>query len=394
MNRPLIITIGIVIILLVAGVWAYLLIFGSPKQAGEVFTNLGLLSPQGEATIVPADGTQNEQTQLAIGGERLEQLTTRPVAGFVATSTPQGDLILYVERGTGHVYEVNVTTQTETQRAITTFPQASEAVFSPLGTALAITTFSQEGAQTAVSFLATTSHQELSPKNLPVHAENIAFADEQTVRFTLEEEGETTGYAYDLEAGTRTTLFSIPFVDVMLRWNAPLEHIYAYTKPSKLLEGYAYELSGDALLPVPHTGYGLTALFNDEYQVVSTIEDEQFSTVALQDARRTPQALFMIPEKCTFTSSISSEIWCAAPLDNTGEDFLEDWYKGIVLSEDYLWVTNLSEGSSALAADLQELSGKIIDVLDIAATPDGRQLLFINKTDRSLWVYRMEEPQQ
>ena len=41
MNKPLIFTIAITVVLLIAGIWVYLMLFGSPQNTGEVFTNLG-----------------------------------------------------------------------------------------------------------------------------------------------------------------------------------------------------------------------------------------------------------------------------------------------------------------------------------------------------------------
>ena len=53
MNRALVITVGIVIIIIVLGVWVYLMLFGTPEKTGDVFTNLGFEISQQDTTIAP-----------------------------------------------------------------------------------------------------------------------------------------------------------------------------------------------------------------------------------------------------------------------------------------------------------------------------------------------------
>ena len=124
MNRPLIITIGIVILLAVISLWVYLLAYGAPQAPREVFTNLGLFNGQIEEGVTPMV-EEDAGISLALSNEPLQQISTRAIAGFGFSSSTQGDKIRYAELGTGHIYEIDMVNATELQITLTTFPQTA-----------------------------------------------------------------------------------------------------------------------------------------------------------------------------------------------------------------------------------------------------------------------------
>lgn len=386
MKRPLIITIGILIILFVLGMWVYLLMYGTPQKTSEVFANLGFIAP---SEIVPEfvePVVIDENTsQLSLGGARFEQLTTRAVAGsaFASSTKP---LLWYVEQGTGHIFEIDLDTGIETQISLTTIPQAAEAIFSR--EAVAITSYDGY-LRKVVAGLFTDDGTEIDFVKLPTGASDVVFDDDDTLQFTLTKDGQTIGYSFDIETLNTLEVFRVGIPDLKTQWGYPLPEIFVSTKPSKLMEGYTYKVSKNKLIPVTPSQYGLTSFMNDLYIVTAHVEQESYVTESIHNGVVTKQAPLMIPEKCILSQISAQQTWCASPIDIQNSDYLEDWYKGKIISEDHLWKTSLENQNSTLVADLAELSGKTIDVMDIQLNVQEDLLLITNKIDRTLWIYRI-----
>ncbi len=390
MKRSLVITIGIVIILLILGMWVYLFLYGAPKATTDVFTNLGVL-PKGEKSVrvVEADASILKDAQLALGGGALQQLTTRAVAGF-RFSASSADILRYAERGTGHIYEINLTSGAERQVSVTTLPQTTEAVFSPELRSVALTTY--EGYQKVVSV--GVIHEETTSIDLiklPVGAENIAFVSDTSLYFTRAVGGETIGTLFTVDTQNQTTLFTIALTDVEVFWGGSLKNTYVLTKPSQSLEGALYTVNKNTLTPVTSSEYGLTAFTNGTYTITSKVTRGSYISELLKDGILTQQGILMLKEKCVFDTAQEGIVWCAAPINIANAAYVENWYKGTVTSEDYLWFTDLATQSSELKGDLPKLGGKILDVSGMTINNNGKVLLFGNKIDQTLWMFRTNQ---
>ena len=394
MKRSLIITIGIVIILLILGLWVYLLVFGTPKTPRDVFANIGVLDPAqretSTSTLPVGTPSQKETpTQLSLSGSQLQQLTTRSVAGFAFASSSDNTL-RYVERGTGYVYEINLDSGIEKQITLTTIPQTIAAVFSRDASEVVFTSYTSEGTKQVLLGEIKDGSTEMTTTQLPNSAENIAFKNNQTIYFTQTTPTETIGYTFNVDTLKQTQLFALDVPDMQMRWGASLDAMYAQTKPTKYLEGYLYTISKGALIPVGQAGYGLTAFLNNTYSVISMIQNNsRYSAESLSNAGIEIQSIAMLPEKCVFSPTQTSSVWCAAPLVPSNADYVELWYKGILNSEDYLWSTDLEKGKSTVVADLQTLSSRSIDVSLLEINTQGTMLLFENKIDGTLWLYKI-----
>lgn len=393
MKRPHIITIGIVIILMVLGLWIYLLLYGTPERTSDVFANLGLVATSTtEVTdtsvtpVVPISG----ETQLSLTGSSLQQLTTKSVAGFgFASSSPH--LLRYVEQGTGHLYEISLDEGTETQVSLTTVPQTTEAYFSPEATSVVLVSFNGQNRTVAVSTI-DSEHQQLNLEELPSTAANISFRDDTTVLFTVEEQADTTsGYERDLTTKTQTRLFTAPFVDATVQWGRRLQNTYITPKPSMSLQSAVYKISKNTLTPLGSPQQGLTFVAHDAWTVMSYEKNDTYvGHVLTKNGTVADQAIPMIPEKCVFDVRFDQRIWCAAGYAPTKKSNFEDWYKGTVASDDYLWSTNLMDEQSIVIADFTKLSGRNVDVVNLQLNTDGNLFLFKNKTDQTLWLYRRD----
>lgn len=390
MKRSLIITIGILIILLVLGLWIYLLVFGTPKETNEVFANLGIITKnEDEVAIVETNTLSKNETQLALDGSPLQQLTTKAVAGFAATSSSD-QLIRYVERGTGHIYEINLDKGTEKQITLLTLPQTVEATFSPSANSVAFTTFKGSDRITSVGTIPEEG-SELIVTKLPPNAEQIAFKDDLIIYYTRRDNNETTGYAYNISNHSESELFTTTLTDITVFWGYGFDTIYIQTKPTQHLEGFLYKISKNILTPITEALYGLTTFIESNNMIISQVVDDEYISTWTRTSGELKQGILMLKEKCVFTEETAKRVWCAAPLPIPNASYVENWYKGTITSEDYLWSTDLVAQNSTLIENLTESAGKIIDVFDMKISDNRTSLLFTNKIDQTLWSYRIKQ---
>jgi len=386
MNRAIIITVGIIVIILVLGIWIYLMLFGTPEKGGDIFTNLGFDISQQDTTITPpSDNLPLDTLVNTKSGDVLRQLTTRPIAGFAFASTSKGVSVRYVERGTGHIYEIDLETGVESILSGTTIPKVSEAVFSPNATTIALTSYSNTQSNVFVGTLG--EEGNIVGISLQPGAKNISFSDNQEVLYTVSINGTTKGYKHNLDTLSQTELFSINYTNLDVGWGSNLEATYLATKPSEELEGFIYTVKNNILTPATFSAYGLSALFNNDYILTTYITDGVYISSAIDTSGTSYDLpILTLKEKCVFDSSSSNHLWCAAPIQNMSTSYAEDWYKGVITSEDYLWLINISTQSAQLYANPEKLTGRSVDVKSIKINNDGTLLTFINKTDHTLWL--------
>lgn len=391
MQRPLIITIGIVIILFILGLWAYLLLFGAPKGASEVFTNLGVIPKTEESVkVVEPIASTTAEVQLSLTGAELQQLTTRAVAGY---SFMSGDdtLLRYAERGTGHVYQIDLVRGIETQVSPTTIPQIVDAVFSKNAAAVAFTSFEGYEKVISVAILPHDDQGETVVIKLPQGADNIAFKDDRTALFSITEGNKTKGYSYDLDKLTQREVFTADIGDAEVLWGENYSRIYIETKPTQYLQGYLYTISNNLLTPIVEGKKGLRSYIDDVNVLISYVTNNKYITSWIHDGTEIRQGMIMLKEKCAFNPRKENSVWCAAPLGVQSASYLENWYKGTLTSKDSLWLVDIGTQSSVLTADLSTLAGRTLDVTGITLNQGGSLLIFNNKIDQTLWLYRADK---
>ncbi len=301
MKKALII-LGTLIILLAIGFWIYVLVYGTPQAVSDIFARFGTGS-DGDPVFVPPD----DDGVVDVGGEdtetdrvALRQLTTNAVAG--AAFIENG--IRYVERGTGHVYEIDLQSGAERLISGTTIPRTMRAVFSGGGDRLAITAESEGALITRVGSLVQSGDGDgsLEGISLPLGASDIGFSEEGVEVFYREETvNGSVGRAYNLLTRESRTLFEIPLRDVRVLWGSPL---YVFTTPTAAQTGYLYTVSSSTLGYVTSGGKSLMA-FRYEGGVGITKENgNKLSSFSLREGAEKLEpvpVVSLITEKCAST---------------------------------------------------------------------------------------------
>lgn len=371
MNKKLFIIIGITLVVIVVGVWVYLILTGKSSQSDGVFAEF---EEGGSASgnVLDRDPFLDDFDTSAIAKSRLRQLSLRPVANAVFVDSG----IVFAEQGTGHIYHINLESGNETLVSGTTFPGARSAFFSKTG--LYVVVVSTAG-QAVVGSIAESG--TLEGVSLPSGAEEIAFGEEEsTLYYLLKTPTGSRGYKYNIDAAKTTELFDIPLGDIRVIWG---DDIYIYTTPSSEQVGYVYEVVGDSLRYVTPGSNGLLVLKTNKGLVVTKTHKLSISAKFIEE---NDGVLFgaLIPEKC-----VSSDIKtvCAIPKEISARTFPDSWYKGVESYSDILWDISIENGTSQVLSNLLSESGREIDVIKIGTNPTGQKFFLVNKNDNSLWLF-------
>ncbi len=390
MKRTIFIIIAGLLLLIVFLTWVYLLLFGAPRQVTDVFTNIGLSE---RATPITPEGAETlaRTAELNIRDGSLVQLTTRPVAGFGFVDNGSTTThIIYAEKGTGHVYRIDIGTGVETRVSAKTFLAAAEAVFSPDGGAVVLLAEGPTGSVASLEDLRTQRSHDF-----PTAADNVSFTRPGEVRYTVVEDNGGTGYRYDLETGETDVIFSSPLKDINVLWG--LEETLLYNLPAPRLNGALYRITHNGLRRI-----------GNQIQAFSVVAPKASSGIYIQTAvdgvtgnlrsmkltentgAREPLPIVALPDKCMFDSLRPEILWCGAPLDSLGRDAQNDWYKGLISFPDRLWSVNLNDQSAREEDNLAVVAGRDVDITGLSMDQFGSYLIFKNKIDDTLWFKNLK----
>jgi hypothetical protein len=195
----------------------------------------------------------------------------------------------------------------------------------------------------------------------------------------------------DWKKGTTVPLWRIPLTDIDVEWTD--RDALIINKPAPWLQSGVYAVENGQLTRIVKPEYTLSAKTepSGRFVLYSYLDIEQGTslnqTLDRDSGITATSTLMAIPEKCTF---IAPTFWCASSFETTSRnrDVLNDWYRGEFTASDILW-QGKEDGSAVYVDNLSGLAGFDIDVTHLTATKDGR-LFFINKTNDTLWVYKIE----
>ena len=386
MTKKILLIIGI---LAVIGV-ALFLVFGSkPQTAGEEGGGFSIRDylPFGNSIDtsdnVPTTETNEEQNlpSAPTNGKvpRLRKISSEPVAGAVifdvgATKTASGtSVVRFVEKGTGNVYEAKSDSNTITRLTNTTIPKIVRAFWLPNGSGFLAQTLMAESEIIETSFVklnkntASTSVESLTPfgttvSKLPTGIKEIAVSPDGTKIFYYTVSGSSSWFISNPDGTGAAQVLSHPLTEWLPKWISA-NTITMQTKGSALALSYNYsfDVGNKTLKKIGIAETGISSRTNT------------------------------LPEKCVELKDKNPTFYCAVPNQLPAGNYPDVWYKGLVSTEDFIEKIDLSNDIFYGVADLPDLSGQKIDVIDPMLSPDESHLIFRNKIDGYLWLLRIGE---
>ncbi|MBI4692114.1 MAG: hypothetical protein HY773_01585 [Candidatus Terrybacteria bacterium] len=399
-KKAIIILIAVAAILLIIGgiYWYY-----SGKPAGERPGIISALFPFGEeeelGLPIPPEGLPPPPVS-EVKVLELIQLTKNAISGAGAASTT----IRYIERSTGHIYEIEPNGRNRKRLSNITILKTFESFWSAKADKVILRYFETDQTYLSVkTFSATLPLQgatttAISGMFLPQSIMAVAISPEEDKIFYLDatEKGATgppagwAGMVTDFENKKQTKIFSTPFGGFNASW--PSKNIIALlTKPSAVASGFFYSLNAKTgeFKRILGDIKGLTALMSPDAErvIYSQSADRILETKVfnLKSKETTIFSLTTLPEKCVWSKTDPAVIYCSVPEILASADYPDEWYQGLISFNDSIWQNNLSIGETIL---LKSAAG--LDVINPFLTRDENYFVFTDKNDNTLWSLRLK----
>jgi len=394
MKRSLLIILGVLLVLILVGIWVYVLLTGSTNNtSNNQFNEFGFGDTTDPNAINAIQQTEPEPVVNVGSGKKLQQLTTKRVVGYteVNTSTTTNPRVHYVEAGTGHIYSIDLVTGEEDRVSATTIPLATAAALTPNGAHVMMQAGQAGDTEFIIGNLATSS-DVLSNFALPEPVMSFTATVGSEFLYIVPDGNGAVAKAYNPRTNASRVLFTVPFREVAVSWHhtAAGPHL-VYPKANSQLEGFVYSYTNGVRTRLPISGYGLSAVGSETDTLFSQATADGYITTSYNkaDQRTSAQPITTIPEKCAFSPINATYAICGATLQEYGINMPDAWYTGDMVTNDGLWEFQTDSGSASYLVDVTAETGQTMDLTNPRYNTTGSNLYFQNKIDQTLWIYKL-----
>jgi len=421
-RTKIILTVVIILIVLILaglGIWYF---FFQSKPASPSTTSSSPFGPGAGTATLPSGSQNPNSVSGSSGGNNLPsviqnplvELSATPVAGAgIYTSKTGSTTVRYVDRGTGHIYDINLVSGAVAQVSATTISPVYQAIWASTGQSVVLRYLASDGVTVksysatlgAPNFAATmsgsadssiassTTQTSASPgalmgSFLPDDIDAIAYSPAGTkIFYTNLINGREEGVTANTDGTKKLQIFDSPTSEWSLAWPATSETAVT-TKPSYIAPGYLYFINATTGNKQKILGNinGLTDLVNPgATEIAYTDNTNNLSIYSVKSGQSIPTGLATLPEKCVWSQKNTSMLYCGVPTSVPAGNYPDDWYQGLVLFTDSIYKINATTGTTTLISNLSAQYGKDIDAINLALNKNEDHLIFMNKADYSLW---------
>ncbi|MBI3631220.1 MAG: PD40 domain-containing protein [Candidatus Sungbacteria bacterium] len=187
------------------------------------------------------------------------------------------------------------------------------------------------------------------------------------------------------------TILQTPLADAQMSW-VSADKIALQTAPSGFAEGYlfAYSRNKNTLTRIAGPRYGLESRWSPDASVVLLSETKnggRYGSVSVYDpTKKASQTIDIatLAEKCAWTDATT--LYCAVPRDIPASITLpDDYLRGEFNPQDRIVQIDVKQNSITPVFDEGEF-----DINDLAVTKDKNFLLFVSRTDGTLWSLKLK----
>lgn len=335
---------------------------------------------------------QTETVTVANGTSTAS--STRVVQPAQSKLIARIEVMEYMDRGNGHIYETASTTLGYLKISNTTVPKVYEAFFSAKNSVVLRDLINDSdiirtrfGTQKLLS--ATSTDPVLTLQDLPAQITNLTLSPNKSKMFYIQK-GSPTGIISNADGSGTVTAFDSPFKEWLVQW--PNEKtLVITTKASANVAGYAYKIDVNTKNMQKLIGGidGLTTLMspNGEKLLYSKSENglPNLYSLDIKTGRSTDLYLRTFPEKCVWSTKEAYILYCGVPTDLAITNYPDVWYQGRITFNDTVWRVNAKTSETRLYAVLQTFADEPIDIINPMLNPSEDYLMFQNKADLSLW---------
>jgi hypothetical protein len=387
-----------VIFLLIALSIAGYFVFFSNKTAGPVTTVPNTDSPFGPGSGDRPINTSTPDTpadvDIVIPIVGVTQISTVPSASGFSYTSGGATIVRYVERGQGHMNEVNLRTGTTSRLSNTTLPKIQETVWTNKGESTIFRYLTESNtirtyAATLGKKSTTTSIRTLKGSFLPGNIESIVASPDLKKIFYLERTSTgIRGSVANFDGSNRKQILNSAFGEWIVEW-PEANTITLTSKASSGIPGYMYFLNAStgSMKKILGPISGLTTKTNPSLTYIaytdSTARLQVYNIKSGITSDLVPQTVM---DKCVWSPKIKTKLFCGIPQSLPNGIYPDAWFQGRVVMNDSLFEINVDSSSYVLLEDNKNITRRNIDINEITTNPAGDYLILTNRRDSTLWA--------
>lgn len=399
MSKKTIVTVSIVLVIILLGLVGYYFIAqnGDNSSGGIVngFKNFlpfgGNNSSQNNSSTT-GNETGNEQTPVSTTEftQKLRKITSEQVAGAGTLDVKAGTILRYIEKATGHIFEVELFSPNKNRISNTTIPVVYDAVWGNKNNSL-IARYLKNDDQTidtyslTVKNVSTTTENTISGTLFGSYISDVSVFG-NSVFYVMQNSNSSSGIVQNFDGSGKKQIWNSPIKELASQF-INSKTVSLTTKPSQNINGYMYfiDTGTGATKQILSNISGLTTLTNPSANVVLYTELTANASMYSYDVSteaKTSISPSTFPEKCVWSAKDKYTVFCAVPRQSISGDSLEKWYKGTESFTDDIWKFDTKNNTSTMLSGLENES---IDVIKPILSENEQYFVFMNKTDNSLW---------
>jgi hypothetical protein len=365
---------------------------GSSDNESENSSNQGNQSGNsGNNQSNSSDQNYNNQGDYV---KKLRKLSEEPVSGAGTYDVKAGTIVRYIEKATGHIYEIEMFSPKKVRISNTTIPLAYSALWGNKASSIFASYINSDNLKASSYLLSiknsTSTENMVSAIQL---AENIYSSSVfgANVFYLQNENGVSNGYISSFDGTKRKLIWTSEFSDFISQY-VNEKTVTLNTKPGPGIDGYLYKVdtatgkTKKILGGIP----GLTSLVNFDESKVLYLQQNGNNMLSIYDQKtKTSDDLGFVtfPEKCVWSKKNTGLFYCGSPRIGIPADGVISWYKGQFQSSDAINFYNTKTKYLNQIVDLNLESKEDIDVINPMLSENENYLIFMNKRDGSLWSY-------
>jgi len=335
--------------------------------------------------------------------QKIFKIADGPVmaATFIQATNPTTTIVRYTKQDSGHVLDIPINVPGAIARVVsnTTIPGLNTGLWLEGGSGTLLQYLDRAAIKTVyvgfpVGALGAASSVRVN--FFPDNIMDVAVAPNgRQVAYLLPTRGGVSGYIANPNGSNARRIFTLPFSQVLLSWPS-MRTLLVQTKEATGVPGVAFSVSTTGTVTPLVYAESLSATANTAFSKIvyqSTEPGAATRHTYVHDVVSGADELLPfnpLPEKCMWSITASSTMYCAAPLAATPLNYLDLWHRGLTNAADSVLQFDVHTNITSLIAQPGSVQGGTQAEIDtIAISADGEYLLYITRGDRVLWGVKM-----
>lgn len=359
----------------------------------------------GEPGDTPAGPTFREvlsrEKMLPVGNSMLAGLSFTTTSTTTATTAEDGtettitlteESVRFVERETGRISDLSLTSGGVRRISNTTIPRVHEALWGPNASFVALRYLAEdnETVETYVASLPTHWNPEsieLEGVFFPRNILSLATSPSSNeIFYIVQTSDQAIGRLSNSSNSNQRGVFVSPLREWLAAWDGV--RIMLTNKPSVAAVGVSQWLGENGSTARIISGSGLTALSNPSgtrvLYALGGSSNLRTAVLTINGQRTFELPVATLPEKCAWLDDV--RLVCGIP-NSIPTGIPDAWYQGRVSFTDTLWlIDTVTERISFLYAPEDTGARRTMDIIGITVSDDGSVISLINKKDLRGWV--------